>query len=147
MRALWMLTALALGAFLVAGCEGKVSNLNSATPGGRSIVYPISYEDADRVLSQSMVALFPGSPISAVALPNKGYTATLRILLDTHQITATAIPGVGQAPDGRRINGYSFEVGHSGTIPITGGNRASALFERINQQAAGIAAPLPAVSN
>ncbi len=139
--------ALALSAIFLAGCEGKVSNLNSATPGGKSIVYPISYDDADRVLSQSMIAVFPDTPVSAVALPHKGYTATLRILLDSHQITAMAILGAGQRPDGQRVNGYSFEVVHSGTIPITGGNRATALFETINQRAAAISPALPAASN
>lgn len=122
----------------LAACSGQVSQASPTNPSGRPLVYPITAEQADGIIAQAMVEVFPGSPVSAVSLPYKGYTVTLRILLDTHQITAYAVPA-GVPPEG-----YSFQVDHAGTIPLTGGRRAADLFAAITRRAATLAAPLPA---
>lgn len=132
---------LALGT--LAGCSGQMTTAGAEVPADRRVVYPITAEQADAVLAQAMTALFPGEPISAVALPGKGYTATIRFALDSHQITGMAIPAQGRGPGGP-VAGFEFRVTHTGTMPITGNNRSVALFKAINDRAAAVAAPVPA---
>lgn len=132
-------------ALALAGCAGQISNSQANSPTG-AVVYPISADDADRVIGQAMVETFPGTPISAVALPNKGYTATIRLLLDSHQITATAIPAAGVDAQGARVNGYSFDVSNSGTMPLTASARSDALFKLINTRAAALHPAIPAAT-
>jgi hypothetical protein len=144
---IFLAATLLLSAQVMAGCAGQTSNADLTSPGGRGIVYPINAEEADAVLSQAMVATFPGLPISGVSLPNKGYTATISLLLDSHRITATAIPTFGRGPNGSRVSGHSFEVAHAGTMPVSGSTRAGTLFESINQRAAAIRAPIPALTS
>lgn len=133
-------------ALALASCAGQMSTSGADLPPDRRVVYPITAEQADQVLAQSMTALFPESPISAVVLPGKGYTATVRFALDSHQITAIAVPAQGRGASGP-VNGYEFRVTHAGTMPITGNNRSVALFKAINERAASLAAPVAAASN
>ena len=134
-------------ALCLAGCAGQISNSGASTPTARSIIYPFTAEEADYVLSQAMTANFPGSPISPVSLPSKGYTVTVHLLLDSHQITATAIPVSRRDATGKQMSGYTFEVVHAGTMIVSGPPRATALFESINQRAAAIRAPSNVESN
>lgn len=136
----------AMLSLVLLACEGKSSNLDATNPGGR-IMYPVTAEQADGVLSRAMVATFPETPITQVAVPNKGYMATISFALDSHRFTATAVPAAGLQSDGVRVNGYAFDVSDYGTIPITASRRSSALFRAINQGAASISAPLPIAGN
>lgn len=131
--------------FLVVGCSGQVSNTAQGAAG--NVVYPISADEADRVLGQAMLAAFPDEPISSVSLPNRGYSSTIRFALDSHRVSAMAVPGFGRATDGSKVSGFSFQVTHAGTMPISGSNRSAAIFADINQRAAAIHAPLPAIQN
>jgi hypothetical protein len=134
-----------LGLTLTA-CEGRSSNLDAASPGGR-IMYPITAEQADGVLSRAMTATFPETPVATLAGPNKGYMATISFAMDSHRFTATAVPAAGLRPDGSRAEGYAFTVSDYGTIPITASRRSSALFQAINQDAAAITPPLRMAGN
>lgn len=134
-------------AVMATGCSGQMSNTGAEVPPDRRVVYPMTAEQADGVLSQAMLATFPDSPIGAVALPGKGYTATIRFALDSHQITAMALPARGVGAGGAAVSGYEFKVTHAGTMPITGNNRSVSLFKAINDRAAQVAAPLPAAPN
>jgi hypothetical protein len=129
----------------LAGCSGKTSNLDAKNPAGQ-IVYPITAEEADRVVSQAMVATFPDTPIVPVAVPNKGYTVTIQFLMDSHRITATAVPATGQEPNGLKVSGYAFDVSDYGTIPLTASRKVASLFDALNQSAAAIKGPLPLAS-
>lgn len=135
-----------LSVCILAGCSGQVSNSDAGIPAAQNVVYPISAEAADRVIGQAMIAAFPEEPISPVSLPNRGYSSTIRFALDSHRVSAMAVPGTGQEPDGSKVSGYSFRVTHAGTMPISGSKRSAALFAAINQQAAAIHAPVPSAS-
>jgi hypothetical protein len=91
-----------------------------------------------------MVSEFPGSAISAVSLPNRGYVATIYFFLDSHRISAVAVPTFGRLIDGTRVPAYSFEVSHAGTMIVSAPPRAQSLFAKINQIATGIRPPIPA---
>lgn len=136
----------AVVALALAACEGRSSNLDAASPGGR-IMYPITAEQADGVLSRAMLATFPETPVATLAGPNKGYMATISFAMDSHRFTATAAPAAGVRPDGSRVNGYAFTVSDYGTIPITASRRSNALFQAINRDAAAISVPLPMAGN
>jgi len=138
--------AFAVAALALAACEGRSSNLDAASPGGR-IMYPITAEQADGVLSRAMVATFPETPVATLAGPSRGYMATISFAMDNHRFTATAMPAAGIRPDGSRADGYAFTVSDYGTIPITASRRSSALFQAINRDAAAISAPLPMAGN
>lgn len=139
------LLPLILCTIALAACSGKTSNLDAKNPAGQ-IVYPITPEEADRVLSQAMVATFPDTPIVPVAMPNKGYTVTIQFLMDSHRITATAVPAAGQEPNGLKVNGYAFDISDYGTIPLTASRKVASLFETLNKGAAAIKGPLPVAS-
>jgi hypothetical protein len=128
----------------LAACSGQQSNTSLTTGGGTGIMYPISAEEADRVMATAMVGEFPGSAISAISLPNKGYIVTIGYLLDSHRISMVAIPATGLDTVGGRVPGFSFEVSHQGTMGITAPPRANSLFRRVNELAGAIKGPVRA---
>ena len=133
-----------IGAVAVLAMLGGCSHTNSMAPvgGATATMFPLSDEQADRVLATAMTSEFVGTPISRVEFPNKGYTATIRFVLDSHQITAVRIPARGR--DGERmVEGFYFEVNDAGTMLISGRNRASKVYERALHEAGLLAKPLP----
>jgi hypothetical protein len=109
-------------------------------------MFPFSPDAADKILATAIAGEFAGNPVSRVEFPNKGYQATIRFALDSHTIVAYMIPAKGLTDAGEVVPGFAFEVSHSGTMPISGGNRASSLFKRIVHDANLAATPLPLVS-
>ncbi|WP_423456081.1 hypothetical protein [Ottowia sp. VDI28] len=106
------------------------------------MMFPLTDEQADRVLATAMASEFTGSPISRVEFPNKGYTTTIRFLFDSHQITAVRIPAKGI--DGTQpVDGYYFEVNDAGTLLISGRSRATKVYERVVHEAGLLAKSLP----
>ncbi len=116
--------------------------MNLTPRGVAGVVYPITAEEADRVMAAAMVGEFPGSPISAVALPNKGYVVTIAYLLDSHRISLVAIPSAGIDASGARVPGFAFEVSHQGTMGITAPPRANSVFRRVTELAGLVRGPL-----
>jgi len=106
-------------------------------------MFPISSEQADRILATATTGEFAGSAISRVEFPNKGYQATIRFALDSHTIVAYMISAKGKKGDGTVVDGFYFEVSNSGTMPLSGGKRAKKLFERLVRDASVIATPTP----
>lgn len=106
-------------------------------------MFPIEEEEADRVLAVAMAAAFAGDPVSRVEFPNRGYQATMKFLLDSHTIVAYRIPASGLRADGERVSGFYFEVSANGTMPISGGNKANQVYDRIIAEASALADPLP----
>lgn len=133
-------------ALFLASCVGPLSNSGfDVADDGNGIVFPLSAVEADRVLATSMIATFPSTPIVAMTpWPNRGYTATITFLTDSHTITGIATPATGIRADGEVVEGYTFSVFNSGTIKVFGGDKARQLFAQINTRAAIIGTPIPA---
>ncbi|ARU05563.1 hypothetical protein CCO03_13510 [Comamonas serinivorans] len=137
-------------AVIAVGLLGGCSHTQSMAPvggTGAALMYPLTDAQADRVLATAMASEFSGSPISRVEFPNKGYTATMRFLLDSHQITAVRVPARGKAPEPSAagealVEGFYFEVNDAGTMLISGRNRASKVYERIVHEAGLLTKPL-----
>jgi hypothetical protein len=142
MKALFVTTIL-MATLLAAGCSSTQSMIGSGADRSSATMFPLSAEQADRILATAMAGEFAGSPVSRVEFPNKGYQATIRFMLDSHTIIGYMIATKGKATDGSLVDGFYFEVANSGTMPLSGGNRAKKLFERLVRDASMIARPLP----
>ena len=132
-----------LAASPLASCSTTQSMAGSGPDRSSAQMFPLSYDEADRILATAMASVFAGQPISRVEFPNRGYQATLRFAFDTHTIVGYAVPSAGTAPDGARVEGYFFEVSGSGTMPISGNSKVQAVYDRAVQDATRLAAPLP----
>lgn len=110
--------------------------------GQRAQMFPLSAEQADRVLASVMASDFPDGVISRVEFPNKGYTTTIRVLFDSHQITAVMVASKGQEGT-KLVDGYYFQVNDAGTLLISGKARARRVFQRLVQEASMISHALP----
>lgn len=138
------LIALSFSLMFLLGCAGTMSTLGTGLDGSQPKMFPLSSEAAEKVLATSMEGEFPGLAISKVDYPNKGLQVTKRVLLDYHTYTAYMIPVNGRNEKGDIVNGYFFEVNHSGTLLIQGPARASNLFDRIIREATLMSGgPLP----
>ena len=132
-----------LAALPITSCSTTQSMAGYGSERGSPQMFPISYEEADRILATAMASVFAGQPISRVEFPNRGYQATLRFAFDTHTIVGYVVSAAGVAPDGTKSAGYYFEVSGSGTMPISGGSKVQAVYDRAIQDASLLASPLP----
>lgn len=129
-------------AFLMVGCAANEPADTSAAAIAGNSVYPISARQAYEVLRRSVYQSFAGSRITQLGRPRIGFTATLRVAVDRHYITAVMEPAMGTDAQGKSVPGVLFRVYDRGTILISGPIRARKLRERIHRQARQIAAPL-----
>lgn len=132
--------------FLISACASAPAR----TPGNfvsQEQVFLITEAQADRILVDAMNVEFGNSPIVRVEAPHKGYQATIKFLVDSHQIVGLMVPSRGVGPDGVARDGYYFHVTHSGTMPLSGMARAGRLRERLEEGAAAITPKVPAAGN
>jgi hypothetical protein len=111
-----IIATVASAAFLLltSGCGStRVSRDHDPQTGG---VYKIQEHQADLIAREALSGVLGDAPLLRVERPHKGYQASFRIALDTHDITIFYL---------REGSGYAFQVKDSGTIPITGGGRAN----------------------
>lgn len=140
-RCLFTVGAL-LAALMLTACASSRSTAGSPGNPGAAVMYPLTEEQADQILVMSMSAQFPGLALSRVEYPHNGYQVTSRFALDSHDVVALMVPAEGRDAEGNTVSGFVFEVNDSGTRMIVK-RRASKLFERIKQNAALAARPLP----
>lgn len=126
----------------ISSCSSTHTMIDTASSGGVPMMFPISAEQADKILAMAMVGEFPGAAISKLEIPNKGYSAVIRFMFDSHQINAWMIPTKGRSSEGV-INGYYFEVNDAGTMPLSGGQKSRKVYERLVRDASIVAMPLP----
>lgn len=134
--------ALVAVALTTTACASSRSTAGSPGNPGAAVMYALTEEQADQILVMSIAAQFPGLPMSRVEYPHKGYQVTSRFALDSHDVVALMVPAQGRDAEGTTVSGYVFEVNDSGTRLIVK-RRATKLFERIQQNAALAARPLP----
>ena len=144
LKQFYLAIALTLCALLASGCATTRStaqgeNTSNQTPK----MYPMSAENADKILIKAMAYQFPDAPVVRVELPYKGYFVTRRFALDSHDFTARMIPAKGIDETGKTVDGFIFEVIDDGTMLISGQVRASSLFNKIIESADSEAKPLP----
>jgi len=136
------LAPIALVPLIVAGCAANEPAETSAAAVAGNSVYPISARQGYEVLRRSVYLSFAGSRITRLGRRRIGFTATLRVAVDRHYITAVMEPAMGKDTNGKSVAGVLFRVYDRGTILISGPIRARKLRERIHRQARLIAAPV-----
>lgn len=136
------LVPIVLVPLIVAGCAANEPTETSAAAVAGNTVYPISARQGYEVLRRSVYQSFAGSRIRALGRRRLGFTATLRVAIDRHYITAVMEPAMGKDANGKTVRGVLYRVYDRGTILISGPIRARKLRERIHRQARLIAAPV-----
>jgi predicted small secreted protein len=124
------LSALLAASILSAGCTSTKSTITN-----EGIGYRITREQAKEIVDSSILANFSPDYVNAGpanSLTSSGY---VRFALDTHTINATAIPMRGRLPSGQTAEGFGFQTSSSGTMPISGGSKARAVYNLLKQQA------------
>ncbi|WP_312806931.1 hypothetical protein [Comamonas sp.] len=141
-RTIHRLAAAALMGAALAGCASTQNMALTGASGQSPEMFPISAEQADRVLAVAMAGEFSDAVISRVELPYKGYTTTIRVLFDSHQITALMVPAKGKSGD-QTVDGFYFQVNDAGTLLFSGKARARGVFSRVLHEAQLVTKPLP----
>jgi hypothetical protein len=117
-------------AVLLTSCSSTKSTIQN-----ERTAYALSREQAKEIVDSSILATFSPdyvNPGPQSSLTSSGY---IRFALDTHTVTATAIPAKGYTQQGVLKPGYGFEINSFGTMPISGGQRANAVYRLLKQQA------------
>ncbi|WMJ09647.1 hypothetical protein [Nitrosomonas sp. sh817] len=136
-------TILVAIAISMVGCAASRSTAQHASADvSTQYMYPMTAEQADKVITEAMNYQFPDAPILRVELPYKGYFVTRRFLLDSQDFTARMILAKGIDQNGKTVSGFYFEVLDAGTMPISGSIRASSLFDKIIEIANNISKPI-----
>jgi hypothetical protein len=126
------LLALLAASILSVGCTSTKSTITN-----EGIGYRITKQQAKEIVDSAILANFPPPDIyagPAGSLTSSGY---IRFALDKQTINATAIPTRGRLPDGQMAEGYGFQISNFGTMPISGGSKARAVYNLLKQQAQG----------
>jgi len=117
---------------LTAGCTSTKSTITN-----EGIGYRITKQQAKAIVDSAISANFP--PYDIYAGPTDSLTGSgfIRFALDKQTINATAVPTRGRLPDGQMAEGYGFQISNFGTMPISGGSKARAVYNLLKQQAQG----------
>lgn len=106
-------------------------------------MYPIAQDQADKILAQSLAEEFPDSSIVRVELPFKGYQATWRIAFTSHDFTLRMRPAKGITPEGKTVDGYTFEVLDYGSLMFEVAVIRPGLIARVREKLNAVVQPLP----
>ena len=138
-----ILAALAASAFAISGCASAPARTPGTYVSQSEPVYLITEAQADQILVDAMNAEFGTAPIVRIEHPNPGYQATIKFLIDSHQIVATMVPSRGVASDGTVRDGFYFNVTHSGTMALSGIARSNRLKQRLSKAATALSPSVP----
>lgn len=106
---------------LIAACAGTMTGTGDSD---EVLVFAVSEDTAFRIIRDSMLPVVREGSIVRADPPHNGYTGTVKLGLDKDRITAVMIPAKGLNSAGAVLDGFKFEVIHSGTaaaarIPAT----------------------------
>ena len=124
-----ILTIIAFTALIPVGCTSTKSTITD-----EGIGYRITKAQAKEIVDSSVMANFSPDYVNAGpanSLTSSGY---IRFAMDTHTINATAIPTRGRSTNGQVADGYGFQVSDFGTMPLSGGSKARAVYALLKQQ-------------
>ena len=130
-------TIISFTALITAGCTSTKSTITD-----EGIGYRITKAQAKEIVDSSVMANFSPDYVNAGpanSLTSSGY---IRFAMDTHTINATAIPTRGRSTNGQVADGYGFQVNDFGTMPLSGGAKARAVYALLKQQGQNAGAKL-----
>lgn len=100
------------------GCSSYSPALHEA-PQGRSTVYEMSVDRAQRIVLTVMSSHFAGRDIKSLAPPAIGYTTYTRMLLDTWSTTVTITPVSAKIGE-REFEAVRIDTKGAGSSVVTG---------------------------
>lgn len=103
---------------VTAGCSSFSPALHDE-PVGKTIVYEIPLERAQRIVNTVMSSHFSGRKVVPLPPPAIGYTTYTRMLLDTWSTTVTVTPVVAKE-NGRTFQAVKIETKGAGSSFLTG---------------------------
>lgn len=124
---------------VLAACAGTMSGTGDS---GEILVFAVSEDTAFRIIRDSMLPVVREGTIVLADSPKKGYTGTVKLGLDSDQITAVMIPAKGRNSAGTVLDGYRFEVIHSGTAAAARIPASRDIIRNIVRNAATTSEPL-----
>jgi hypothetical protein len=97
---------------VLAACAGTMSGTGDS---GEILVFAVSEDTAFQIIRDSMLPIVQEGTTVRADSPQKGYTGTVKLGLDKDRITAVMIPAKGRNSADTVLDGYRFDVIHSGT--------------------------------
>lgn len=119
---------------LMFGCSTHFSTLN---PEGSSskVIFEIPEYQAFQIAQSAITAILPGRQITEVDGAVRGYSTYFRFVLDTYTQQVMVFPVSGIASNGRKLNGFYFEVSGTGSSFVQGRAKNRELFETVQSYA------------
>ena len=127
---------------LLSGCA---STLSSTGDSGEVLVFAVPEDVAYSIIRDSMLPVAREGTVQRVESPNKGYSGIVKLGLDKDKITAVMIPAKGRNSMGEVLDGYRFDVVHSGTAAMARVPAARDIRSNIIRNAVNTAEPLTLV--
>lgn len=119
---MYILNLLALtilvAALPITGCSSYAPALHEE-PIGKTIVYEIPLERAQRIIYTVMSSHFSGRDVTTLPAPAIGYTTYTRMMIDTWTTTVTITP-VLTKENSRTFNALKIEIKGAGSSILTG---------------------------
>ncbi len=119
---------------LMFGCSTHFSTLNREGSSFK-VIYEIPEYQAFQIAQSAITTELPGSQITEVAGAIRGYSTSFRFVLDTYTQQVMVFPVSGIASNGRKLNGFYFEVSGTGSSFVQGRAKNVELFETVQSYA------------
>ena len=124
---------------VLAACAGTVSGTGDS---GEILVFAVSEDTALGIIRDSMLPVVREGTINLADPPHMGYTGTVKLGLDRDRITAVMIAAKGRNSAGTALDGFRFDVLHSGTAPAARVPASRDIMRNIVRNAAMVSEPL-----
>ena len=127
---------------LVAGCS---STLNTTGDSGEVLVFAVPQDIAYTILRDSITPVAREGTVQRISSPHNGYSGDVKLGLDTDTIKVVMIPARGRNSMGEVLDGYRFDVVHSGTAAMARVPAARDIRRNITRNAVNWSEPLTLV--
>lgn len=126
----------ALMVLAVAGCASYSGSTLSSEGSKSTVIYQLPQDEAFAIARRvADAAHFPGERVDEMNGQFRGYTLTYLSwdAVDTYSCDLAIIPATGITNDGRKVNGFYFEISGSGTAFLYGKIKNDQLFQDLKK--------------
>ena len=141
----------ALMVIAVAACASHSGSTLNSEGSNSTVIYELSQEEAFAIARRvADAAHLPGERVDEMNGEFRGYTLTYLSwdAVDTYSCDLAIIPATGITDDGRKVNGFYFEISGAGTAFLYGKIKNDQLFEDLKRalNATGTATAIKSMS-
>lgn len=126
----------ALLVIALAGCASHSGSTLNSEGSNSTVIYELSQEEAFAIaLRVADAAHLPGERVDEMNGEFRGYTLTYLSwdAVDTYSCDLAIIPATGITDDGRKVNGFYFEISGGGTAFVYGKIQNDKLFQDLKK--------------